>query len=139
VPIKTTVSATILEEALNGSVTVRPLQLGQPLYRKVNYYFISFLAFASTVLNLSKFKFGNITQVEKQCAHFYSVEITEQEAQKGFVCRVRSSDKSKFKVVLQSSDYIFIRLICDISAIILFGNADTGKGQNEPRPQFIEI
>lgn len=71
VPIKTTVSATVLEEALNGSVTVRPLQLGLPLYRKV----------------------------EKQCAHFYSVEITEREAEMGFVCRVHSTDKSKFKLL----------------------------------------
>ncbi|RZC93159.1 hypothetical protein C5167_029136 [Papaver somniferum] len=55
VPIKTTVSATILEEALNGEVTVRPLELGQLFNKKV----------------------------EKQCAHFYSVTITEWEAQAG--------------------------------------------------------
>ncbi|KAK1273520.1 Chaperone protein dnaJ 16 [Acorus gramineus] len=71
VPIKTTVSATVLEEALNGAVVVRPLQIDQYLSRKV----------------------------EKQCAHFYSVEITEEEAQKGIVCRVQSSDKSKFKLL----------------------------------------
>lgn len=71
VPIKTTVSATVLEEALNGLVTIRPLPLGQPLCSKV----------------------------EKQCAHFYSVTITEKEAQTGLVCRVRSSDKSKFKLL----------------------------------------
>ncbi|KAL3654127.1 Chaperone protein dnaJ 16 [Castilleja foliolosa] len=71
VPIKTTVSATVLEEALNGSVTIRPLPLGQPLYRKV----------------------------EKQSAHFYSVTITEEESQAGLVCRVSSSDKSKFKLL----------------------------------------
>ncbi|KEH27769.1 chaperone DnaJ domain protein [Medicago truncatula] len=71
VPIKTTVSATILEEALNGSVTIRPLPLGQ---------FVS-------------------KRVEKQCAHFYSVTITEEEARAGFVCRVQSSDKSKFKLL----------------------------------------
>lgn len=35
VPIKTTVSATVLEEALNGVVTIRPLPLGQSLCRKV--------------------------------------------------------------------------------------------------------
>lgn len=35
VPIKTTVSATVLEEALNGMVTVRPLSLGQPITKKV--------------------------------------------------------------------------------------------------------
>lgn len=71
VPIKTTVSATVLEEALNGRVTVSPLPLGQPLIRKV----------------------------EKQSAHFYAVTITEEEARGGFVCRVRSSDKSKFKLL----------------------------------------
>ncbi|KAI3939674.1 hypothetical protein MKW92_025519 [Papaver armeniacum] len=71
VPIKTTVSATILEEALNGEVTVRPLDLGQPFNKKV----------------------------EKQCAHFYSVTITEWEAQAGLVCRVQSPDKSKFKLL----------------------------------------
>ncbi|MBA0556652.1 hypothetical protein Golob_026733 [Gossypium lobatum] len=73
VPIKTTVSATVLEEALNGVVTIQTLLLGQPVSRKV----------------------------EKQCAHFYSVEITEEEARDGFVCRVQSSDKSKFKVDIQ--------------------------------------
>ncbi|XP_042498543.1 chaperone protein dnaJ 16-like isoform X2 [Macadamia integrifolia] len=69
VPIKTAVSATVLEEALNGMVTIHQLQLGKPLFKKV----------------------------EKQCAHFYSVTITEQEAQAGFVCQVQSPDKSKFK------------------------------------------
>ncbi|WOL19851.1 chaperone protein dnaJ 16 [Canna indica] len=71
VPIKTTVSATVLEEALNGSVTVRPLSLGDSISRKV----------------------------EKQSAHFYSVEITETEARMGVVCRVYSSEKSKFKLL----------------------------------------
>ncbi|KAK9707328.1 hypothetical protein RND81_07G189400 [Saponaria officinalis] len=70
VPIKTTVSATVLEEALNGRVTVSPLPLGHPLLRKV----------------------------DKQCAHFYSVTITEEDARGGFVCRVQS-DKSKFKLL----------------------------------------
>ncbi|GAA0178666.1 chaperone [Lithospermum erythrorhizon] len=71
VPIKTTVSATILEEALNGMVSVQPLPLGLPFYRKV----------------------------EKQSAHFYSVSITEEEARSGIVCRVYSRDKSKFKLL----------------------------------------
>ncbi|XP_078443538.1 ARG1-like 1 isoform X2 [Wolffia australiana] len=71
VPIKTTVSATVLEEALHGSVTIFPLRLGQPLTKKV----------------------------EKQSAHFYSVELSEQEADAGLVCRVYSSDKSKFKLL----------------------------------------
>lgn len=42
--------------------------------------------------------FCNFLQVEKQCAHFYSVMISEEETQGGFVCRVHSPDKSKFKV-----------------------------------------
>ncbi|XP_064938995.1 chaperone protein dnaJ 16-like isoform X2 [Musa acuminata AAA Group] len=71
VPIKTTVSATVLEEALNGTVIVSPLPLGQLIARKV----------------------------EKQSAHFYSVEITEREAQMGVVCRVCSAEKSKFKLL----------------------------------------
>ncbi|KAL9240911.1 hypothetical protein vseg_015077 [Gypsophila vaccaria] len=75
VPIKTTVSATVLEEALNGRVTVSPLPLGQPLSRKV----------------------------DKQSAHFYSVTITEEDSRGGFVCRVRS-DKSKFKLLYFESE-----------------------------------
>ncbi|CAN4124291.1 unnamed protein product [Withania somnifera] len=71
VPIKTTVSAAVLEEALNGSVPIQPLPLGQPLCRKV----------------------------EKQSAHFYSVTITEKEAKGGLVCRVHSREKSKFKLL----------------------------------------
>ncbi|KAK3038647.1 hypothetical protein RJ639_027310 [Escallonia herrerae] len=71
VPIKTTVSASVLEEALNGTVSIHPLPLGQPLLRKV----------------------------EKQCAHFYSVKISEKEAEAGLVCRVHSAEKSKFKLL----------------------------------------
>ena len=61
---------------------------------------ISFLVYVSIlaiVLGLI-IKFYIFEQVEKQCAHFYSVTITEEEARDGFVCRVQSSDKSKFKV-----------------------------------------
>lgn len=36
--------------------------------------------------------------MEKQSAHFYSVDITEKQAKMGLVCRVHSNDKSKFKV-----------------------------------------
>ncbi|PHT34101.1 Chaperone protein dnaJ 16 [Capsicum baccatum] len=71
VPIKTTVSATVLEEALNGFVPIQPLPLGQPLCRKV----------------------------EKQSAHFYCVAITEKETKEGLVCRVHSREKSKFKLL----------------------------------------
>ncbi|KAI9071515.1 hypothetical protein K1719_046523 [Acacia pycnantha] len=71
VPIKTTVSATVLEEALKGAVIIHPLPLGMPISKRV----------------------------EKQCAHFYSVTLSEEEVQDGFVCRVQSSDKSKFKLL----------------------------------------
>ncbi|KAJ6801343.1 chaperone protein dnaJ 16-like [Iris pallida] len=94
VPIKTTVSATVLEEALNGTVPVRPLQLGQSLYRKV----------------------------EKQCAHFYSVEITEQEARMGIVCRVHSNEKSKFKLL-----YFEIEENGGLSLALQEDSAKTGK------------
>lgn len=44
VPIKTTVSAAVLEEALNGVVTVKPLLLGQSITRKVlcQYFFVRY-------------------------------------------------------------------------------------------------
>ncbi|XP_028754377.1 chaperone protein dnaJ 16-like [Neltuma alba] len=71
VPIKTTVSATVLEEALNGAVIIHSLPLGLPISKRV----------------------------EKQCAHFYSVTLSEEQAQDGLVCRVQSSDKSKFKLL----------------------------------------
>jgi hypothetical protein len=38
-------------------------------------------------------------QVEKQCAHFYAVTISEEEVSAGLVCRVESSSKSKFKLL----------------------------------------
>ncbi|KAJ6833679.1 chaperone protein dnaJ 16-like [Iris pallida] len=94
VPIKTTVSATVLEEALNGTVHTRPLQLGQSLYKKV----------------------------EKQCAHFYSVEITEQEARMGIVCRVHSNEKSKFKLL-----YFEIEENGGLSLALQEDSAKTGK------------
>lgn len=37
VPIKTTVSANVLEEALNGTVTIRPLPIGTSLSGKVAF------------------------------------------------------------------------------------------------------
>ncbi|KAM5584324.1 hypothetical protein ABKV19_003943 [Rosa sericea] len=40
VPIKTTMSATVLEEALNDMVTVRPLLLGQPVTTKDGVHYM---------------------------------------------------------------------------------------------------
>ncbi|XP_068637299.1 chaperone protein dnaJ 15-like [Aristolochia californica] len=71
VPIKTTISATVLEEALNGTITVRPLPLGTAVSEKV----------------------------EKQCAHFFRVTINDQQAQAGIVVRVTSASQSKFKLL----------------------------------------
>ncbi|KAK1420020.1 hypothetical protein QVD17_29529 [Tagetes erecta] len=76
VPIKTLVSASVLEEAINGSVVTYPLALGNPVSRKV----------------------------EKQCAHFYSVRITHKEAKAGIVCRVQSPQKSNFKLLYFDRD-----------------------------------
>lgn len=71
VPIKTTVSATVLEEALNGTVTVRPLPLETSFSGKV----------------------------EKQNAHFFGVTINDEQAQAGLVVRVTSASHSKFKLL----------------------------------------
>ncbi|KAL5140126.1 Chaperone protein dnaJ 15 [Glycine soja] len=76
VPIKTTISANVLEEALNGTVTVRPLPIGSSVSGKV----------------------------EKQCAHFFGVTINEHQAESGIVVRVTSTAQSKFKLLYFEQD-----------------------------------
>ncbi|XP_073282523.1 chaperone protein dnaJ 15-like isoform X1 [Primulina huaijiensis] len=76
VPIKTTVSANVLEEALNGTVTIKPLPIGTSVSGKV----------------------------EKQCAHFYSVTFDEERAEAGIVVRVTSPSQSKFKLLYFEQD-----------------------------------
>eukprot|EP00250_Pteridium_aquilinum_P010691 c19569_g1_i1 orf=619-1884(+) len=71
VPIKTTISANILEEAINGTVTIRPLPLGRSVHDRV----------------------------EKQGAHFYGVSISDAQAEAGIVVRVTSTAQSKFKLL----------------------------------------
>ncbi|EFJ08891.1 hypothetical protein SELMODRAFT_446768 [Selaginella moellendorffii] len=71
VPIKTTISAQVLEDALNGTVTIRPLPLGRPFNDKV----------------------------EKQGAHFYGVTISPDQAAAGVVVRATSVAQSKFKLL----------------------------------------
>ncbi|KAL4364034.1 hypothetical protein GQ457_04G006940 [Hibiscus cannabinus] len=71
VPIKTTISAIVLEEALNGTVTVRPLPIGTSVSGKV----------------------------EKQCAHFFGVTINNEQAEAGIVVRATSAAQSKFKLL----------------------------------------
>ncbi|KAK9115944.1 hypothetical protein Sjap_014891 [Stephania japonica] len=70
------VSATVLEEAMNGTVTVRPLPLGTSVSGKV----------------------------EKQGAHFFGVSINEQQTQAGIVVRVTSAAQSKFKLLYFEQD-----------------------------------
>ncbi|KAL0446858.1 UNVERIFIED_CONTAM: Zinc finger protein BRUTUS [Sesamum latifolium] len=70
-PIKTQISATVLEEALSGTPTVRPLPIGTSVSGKV----------------------------EKQCAHFFGVSINEEQAEAGIVVRVTSAAQSKFKLL----------------------------------------
>ncbi|KAJ6903059.1 chaperone protein dnaJ 15-like [Populus alba x Populus x berolinensis] len=67
----TTISANVLEEALSGTVTVRPLPVGTSVSGKV----------------------------DKQCAHFFGVTIDEQQAEAGLVVRVTSTAQSKFKLL----------------------------------------
>ncbi|XP_074295622.1 chaperone protein dnaJ 15-like [Silene latifolia] len=76
VPIKTTISANVLEEALNGTVTVRPLSVGTSVSGKV----------------------------DKQCAHFFGVTITDEQAAAGIVVRVSSAAQSKFKLLYFEQD-----------------------------------
>lgn len=71
VPIKTSISAYVLEDALNGTVTIRPLPLGRPVNDRV----------------------------EKQGAHFYGVTISEAQADAGVVIRASSTAQSKFKLL----------------------------------------
>ncbi|KAJ7954123.1 Chaperone protein dnaj 15 [Quillaja saponaria] len=76
VPIKTTISANVLEEALSGTVTVRPLPIGASVSGKV----------------------------EKQSAHFFGVTINEHQAEAGIVVRVTSTTQSKFKLLYFEQD-----------------------------------
>ncbi|XP_073131383.1 chaperone protein dnaJ 15-like [Henckelia pumila] len=76
VPIKTTISANVLEEALSGTVTVRPLPVGSSVSGKV----------------------------EKQCAHFFSVTINDEQAEAGVVVRATSAAQSKFKLLYFEQD-----------------------------------
>ncbi|GMP58919.1 hypothetical protein CsSME_00022407 [Camellia sinensis var. sinensis] len=76
VPIKTTISANVLEEALSGTVTVRPLPIGTSVSGKV----------------------------EKQCAHFFGVTISDEQAESGIVVRVTSAAQSKFKLLYFEQD-----------------------------------
>jgi hypothetical protein len=58
VPIKTTVSATVLEEALNAQVEVSQLELGKAVCRKVHnfvlhYFSLHFLLILGIIFHIS--------------------------------------------------------------------------------------
>ncbi|KAK9091354.1 hypothetical protein Sjap_024531 [Stephania japonica] len=76
VPIKTTISATVIEEALNGTVTIKPLPIGTSVSGKV----------------------------DKQSAHFFGVTINDEQAQSGIIIRVTSASQSKFKLLYFEQD-----------------------------------
>uniref|UniRef100_A0A0D3GEN9 J domain-containing protein n=1 Tax=Oryza barthii TaxID=65489 RepID=A0A0D3GEN9_9ORYZ len=61
VPIKTTVSATVLEEALNGSVMVSQLQLGNSVHRKLLYFELEENGGLSLALQEDSVKTGKVT------------------------------------------------------------------------------
>ncbi|TKY45489.1 Chaperone protein dnaJ 15 [Spatholobus suberectus] len=85
VPIKTTISANVLEEALNGTVTVRPLPIGTSVSGKMK-------------LNSSL-----LDGREAMCS-FFGVTINEQQAESGIVIRVTSTAQSKFKLLYFEQD-----------------------------------
>ncbi|KAI3714387.1 hypothetical protein L1987_72988 [Smallanthus sonchifolius] len=76
VPIKTTISTKVLEEALTGAIMVKPLPLGSSISGKV----------------------------DKQSAHFFDVIVTEEQAKAGIVVRVTSAAQSKFKLLYFEKD-----------------------------------
>ncbi|KAI7739982.1 hypothetical protein M8C21_004397 [Ambrosia artemisiifolia] len=76
VPIKTTISANVLEEALSGTITVKSLPLGSSISGKV----------------------------DKQSAHFFDVTVSEEQAKAGIVVRVTSAAQSKFKLLYFEKD-----------------------------------
>lgn len=115
VPIKTTISATVLEDALKGTVTIKPLPLGRPHSDKVSTWLESekdaWVAAADVPTTATRFYLyisvndyltECLLQVEKQGAHFFGVTISEQQAESGIVIRVISPSQSKFKVVLMA-------------------------------------
>ena len=71
VPIKTSISAAVVEEAQRGTVTVRPLPVGRVV----------------------------ADRVEKQGAHFFGCTISEEQARAGIAVRVTSGTTSKFKLL----------------------------------------
>eukprot|EP00271_Cylindrocystis_brebissonii_P023090 TRINITY_DN932_c5_g1_i1.p1 TRINITY_DN932_c5_g1~~TRINITY_DN932_c5_g1_i1.p1 ORF type:complete len:405 (+),score=84.16 TRINITY_DN932_c5_g1_i1:458-1672(+) len=71
VHIKTSISTSVLEEAMNGTVTIKPLPVGRVVSGKV----------------------------ERMTAHFFGCTITEDQARGGVAVRVVSGPTSKFKLL----------------------------------------
>lgn len=74
VPIKTTVSATVLEEALNGSVTIRPLPLGQFISKRVSFFLLEFIDPVLVTIRYCLFLFWciHMTGWETMCTLLFS-------------------------------------------------------------------
>lgn len=102
VPIKTEMSANVLEETLNGTITIQPQPLGTLVSGKVCislarieaekvYALISSTSIISSICSrVAKL------QVEKQCAHFYGIKINK-EAHLTIVFRITFSYSKQIK------------------------------------------
>ena len=79
--------------------------LGPQLVGRWIYFFVLYgqSAWVSAIfLNLI------LLQVEKQCAHFFGVTISDEQAESGIVVRVTSAAQSKFKVDRDWKHFLFI-------------------------------
>ncbi|KAL0682803.1 hypothetical protein Bca4012_049651 [Brassica carinata] len=114
VPIKTSVSANVLEEAMNGTVTVSASAAAAASMRTVVVRFADADA-AAAAYYIATADFIGVSRrtrrsdaasdsVEKQCAHFFGVTISEQQAESGVVVRVTSAAQSKFKLLYFEQD-----------------------------------
>lgn len=100
VPIKTSISPYMLEEAINGTVTIKPLPLGRPVNDRASLFKMPYLWLVNQSFSIICESTYYCQQVEKQAAHFYGVTISEEQANVGIVVRVTSQAQSKFKVNL---------------------------------------
>ncbi|XP_004299050.1 PREDICTED: chaperone protein dnaJ 15-like [Fragaria vesca subsp. vesca] len=75
-PIKTIISGNVFEDAQDSNAAVRPLPLGTSVTGKVR----------------------------RQCAHYFGVTISEQQAKSGIVVRVTSYGRNRFKLLYLEQD-----------------------------------
>ena len=135
VPIKTSISPYVLEEAINGTITVRPLPLGRPVSDRASFYRTLILWSVNLIFFFDLRVLLIVLQVDKQLAHFYEITISEEEANAGIVVRVTSQTQSKFKVNLAFSTSrieMFILWLCSnwmfLLQLLYFEREDNGFG-----------